>query len=113
MSDHLYRHFYPYMFHKMKCHLDTIDYDNPRDFMDIMLIEAADPKSSIGYNTITMTIMGLVNMFVVLNEPVNQNQSLHWWWRYRFEYDPLVTADHCQASRVAGEMLRRIVERGE
>jgi len=59
MSDHLYRHFYPYIFKKMKDHLDTIDYENPRDFMDIMLIEAADKKSSIGYNTIVMTIMGL------------------------------------------------------
>ena len=44
----------------MKDHLKTIDYENPRDFMDIMLIEAADKKSSIGYNTIVMTIMGLV-----------------------------------------------------
>ena len=58
MTKHLYREFYPHMLHKMKDHIDTIDYENPRDFMDIMLIEASQPGSTIGYNTVVMTIMG-------------------------------------------------------
>ena len=58
MTKHLYREFYPHMLHKMKDHIDTIDYENPRDFMDIMLIEASQSGSTIGYNTVLMTIMG-------------------------------------------------------
>ena len=46
------------MLRKMKDHIDTVDYENPRDFMDIMLVEASQPDSTIGYNTVVMTIMG-------------------------------------------------------
>lgn len=41
-----------------KEHMDTIDYDAPRDFMDTMLNEANNNESEIGYHTIAMSIVG-------------------------------------------------------
>lgn len=59
MCDELYTKFYPYLFEKIKEHMDTIDYDAPRDFMDTMLNEANNNESEIGYHTIAMSIVGL------------------------------------------------------
>ena len=43
-----------------KEHMDTIDYDAPRDFMDTMLNEANNNESEIGYHTIAMSIVGIL-----------------------------------------------------
>ena len=50
--------FYPYMLRQMKEHRKDLDISNPRDFLDVLMIEA-DTNPSMGYSTIAQTMIGL------------------------------------------------------
>ena len=54
-----------------KEHMDTIDYDAPRDFMDTMLNEANNNDSEIGYHTIAMSIVGISVAFTNRKDGLN------------------------------------------
>ena len=50
--------FIPYILHRTKEHIETIDYENPRDYLDI-LVKLAAENDNIGIRSIAGNIVGL------------------------------------------------------
>jgi len=50
--------FYEYILHQIKQHREQLDVSNPRDYLDVLMIEAEN-NSSMGYATVCQTMIGL------------------------------------------------------
>ena len=56
--DMLFGEFTPYIFRQIRHHRDTLDIDNPRDFLDYLIMEG-DQNPAFGYWSISMTIIAV------------------------------------------------------
>ena len=56
--DTVSRELMPFIIKKIKAHEETLDDENPRDYLDFLILENRK-NHDIGYNAIAMAIMGL------------------------------------------------------
>ena len=106
-----------------KEHMDTIDYDAPRDFMDTMLNEANNNDSEIGYHTIAMSIVGISVAFTnrkdgtylrprsTVPNPADKSstnqKTLFGWFRHSVQYHTLGISYLDRISRSSRKVLWR------
>ena len=81
--DMLFDDFTPYMFRQIRHHRDTLDVDNPRDFLDYLIMEG-DQNPAFGYWSITMTIIA-----VYLGASDTLTNQLRWLTIYLAEHPEL------------------------
>ena len=81
--DMLFGQFTPYMFRQIRQHRDTLDKDNPRDFLDYLIMEG-DQNPAFGYWSITMTIIA-----VYLGASDTLTNQLRWLTIYLAEHPEL------------------------
>ena len=81
--DMLFGEFTPYIFRQIRHHRDTLDMDNPRDFLDYLIMEG-DQNPAFGYWSISMTIIA-----VYLGASDTLTNQLRWLTIYLAEHPEL------------------------
>lgn len=64
MGNHVYKEFYPYVMSKIKEHQKDFDPENPRDYLDFLLIEEKT-NENVGWHSMIFTMFRLKLKFVI------------------------------------------------